>query len=71
MRTYTVIDGKLLIQDSGVRFWFTREHIVRHIEKLETELAEWRSRLTRLRADAEQQQALSERETPRRSSPDC
>jgi hypothetical protein len=28
-------------------------------------------RLTRLRADAEQQQALGEQETPRRSSLDC
>ena len=27
--------------------------------------------LTRLRADAEQRETLSEQETPRRSSPDC
>jgi hypothetical protein len=38
--------------DNGVRLWFTREHIVRYIEKLETELAEWRNRLTLLGADA-------------------
>ena len=52
MRTYTVVDGKLLIEDSGVRFWFTREHITRHIATLENDLAEWRHRLTLLETDA-------------------
>ena len=52
MRTYTVVDGKLLIEDSGVRFWFTRKQITRYIATLENDLAEWRHRLTLLETDA-------------------
>ena len=64
MRTYTVIDRKLLIEDSGVRFWFTREHITRHIEKLETDLAEWQRRLTLLGADPAETLETADQEQP-------
>ena len=64
MRTYTVVDGKLLIEDSGVRFWFTRKQITRYIATLENDLAEWRHRLTLLETDAARHEQAEMFESP-------
>ena len=44
MRTTTVIDGKLCIEQDGVKVWFTLTFIDKNIAKLEQELSEWRAR---------------------------
>lgn len=47
MQTTKVIDGKLCIEQSGVKVWFTLVVIDKHIARLETELQTWRDlRLT-------------------------
>ena len=44
MRTTKVIDGKLCIEQDGVKVWFTLAVIDKSIARLETELREWRVR---------------------------
>lgn len=44
MRTTTVIDGKLCIEQDGVKVWFTLSLIDKHINRLEEELCVWRER---------------------------
>lgn len=51
MKNYTVIDGKLCIEDNGVKAWFTRTLIEKWIAKLEVDLSEWKGRLALLDAN--------------------
>ena len=53
MRTTTIIDGKLCIEQDGTKIWLSLAIIDNYIARIKTELHEWQERRTLLTTPAE------------------